>query len=241
MPIIEAADATVLVDRDTGNIQSYDITGSVSPAESAWSDVFIRHSLSNGNSTQHYNETYDGPLNITTSYGVMFMDFMFKAADPRAEDLGVFATCWEAINDNAFVMRDQEYGMNVDLMTYSMFSLANKDPQALLDYTTLVAHADRTFQIFFQHFVSNGLSLEEGDLVYQRIGEDSTDALGAPMAWNGSALPSHPYASLNTNRTVEAWVPNRIQVLHMNPIATYISVVIIIWLIGTTAVVTCLQ
>ena len=237
MPIIEAVDATVSVDKDTGVVYSYNITAPISPTDSAWSDVFVRHSLSN--STQRYTTNYTGPLNMTTSYGVLFMGSMFQAPEPDVDP--ALRTYWEDITDEAFVIRDEEHGLNMDLMTYSMYTLANKDPEALLNYTTLVEHADRTFQTFFQHFVINGLSLTEGGLAYQQINDKSLEALGSPVAANGSGIPQATYAKLNTNRTVEATISNRIQVLHMNAVATYLSVAILLWLVGTTAVVTCLQ
>jgi hypothetical protein len=176
---------------------------------------------------------------MTTSYGILFMGSMFKAADPNLDS--PILTEWESLRDNAFVMRDKEHGLNMDLMTYSMYSLANKDPRALLNYETLVKHADHTFETFFQHFVSNGLSLKEGGLAYQKIGDNSTDALGMPVSWNGTALPQRIYPKANANRTVEASVSNRIRILHMNSVATYLSVAILIWLIGTAAIITILQ
>jgi len=239
MPIVETSDAKVVVDVETGMVQSYEIISPVGPAKSAWSEVFVRHAPTHGNATQQYDKKYRGPLNVTTSYGVLFMGSMFKAADPN---LGPEGTLFmESLRDNAFIMRDAETGMNMDLMTYSMYSLANKDPQALLDYATLVTHANHTFQTFFQHFISNGLSLEQGGWGYQKIGDNSTHALGEPVTLDGRVLPRRKYASLHTNRTVEALVSHRTQVLHMNAIATYLSVAIIIWLIGTTAVVSSLQ
>ncbi|CAN9250628.1 unnamed protein product [Alternaria alternata] len=241
VPIVETADAKVVVDQRTGTVHSYEVIGSIDPAQSAWSEVFVRHALTYGNSTQHYDEEYDGPLNITTSYGVLFMGSMFRAADPTLGLRRFAGDVMEPLYDNSFVMRDREIGMNMDLMTYSMYSLAKKDPQALLDYATLVAHADQTFQTFFQHFISHGLSLDQGGLGYQRIGDNSTDMLGAPVTRDGRALPQREYVERNTNRTVEVLVSRRIQVLHLNSIATYLSVAIIIWLVGTTAVVSCLQ
>jgi len=240
MPIVETSDAKVVVDVKTGVIQSYEIISSVGPAKSAWSEVFVRHALTHGNATQQYDEEYRGPLNITTSYGILFMGSMLKAADSYfGGPLGTSPT--EDPSDNAFVMRDPETGMNMDLMTYSMYSLANKNPRALLDYATLVTHANHTFQTFFQHFISNGLSLEQGGWGYQKIGDNSTQALGEPVTRDGRVLPRRKYKGLRTNRTVEALVSHRTQVLHMNAIATYLSVAIIIWLIGTTAVVSFLQ
>ncbi|CAN9349166.1 unnamed protein product [Alternaria alternata] len=241
VPIVETADAKVVVDQRTGTVRSYEVIGSIDPAQSAWSEVFVRHALTYGNSTQHYDEEYDGPLNITTSYGVLFMGSMFRAADPTLGLRRFAGDVMEPLYDNSFVMRDREIGMNMDLMTYSMYSLAKKDPQALLDYATLVAHADQTFQTFFQHFISHSLSLDQGGLGYQRIGDNSTDMLGAPVTRDGRALPQREYVERNTKRTVEVLVSRRIQVLHLNSIATYLSVAIIIWLVGTTAVVSCLQ
>ena len=233
MPIVETADAKVVVDMETSMAQSHEIIGSVDPAQSAWSEVFVRHALTYENATQRHDERYEGALNVTTSHGILFMGSMFKAADPNIGPTGTsFA---EFIHDNAFVMRDPDIGMNMDLMTYSMYNLTNKDSQALLDYATLVARTNHTFQTFFQHFISNGLSLEKRGLGYQKIGDNSTEALGAPVTWDGRALPQRKYVSRNTNRTVEALASRRIQILHMNAIATYLSVAIISWLIGTTA------
>ena len=237
MPVIEVVDSTVLLDRESGIIHSHQITGTVSSADSAWLDAFIRHGLSN--SSQRYTTNYTGPLNMTTSYGILFMDSMFNAADPYLHSVG--RTYFEPLNDNAFVMRDQDQGLNMDLMTYSMYNLAKKDPDALLDYATLVKHANHTFQTFFQHFVSNGMTMTGGGLAYQRINDDSLEALGPCIAANGTTLPQHKYTKLNTNQTVDAWVSNRVQVLHMDTLATYLSVAILIWLLGTTAIVACLQ
>ncbi|XP_014553958.1 hypothetical protein COCVIDRAFT_40092 [Bipolaris victoriae FI3] len=234
LPTIEAADARVTVDKDTGTVHSFEILNSVRPAQEAWSEVFVQRNFTGSSSNQHLNETYKGPVNMTTSYGVLFMGSMFKAANDKI-------TLWEYIQDNAFVMRDMESGMNMDLMSYSMYNLVNRDPSALLDYDTLVTYAGRTFETFFQHFVTNGLSLETGGLAYQKIGDNSMQELGAPITWNGTALPQREYANQNTNRTAEGEVSSRIQILHMNSVATYLSVAIVIWLIGTTIVITWLQ
>jgi hypothetical protein len=234
MPVIETVGATVLVDQDTGSIQSYTINGPVSPEESAWSNVFVRHSLSASNSTQPYNESYDGTLNMTTSYGVIFMDSMFTAADPNTRFLGVSATNWESITDNAFLMRDKEYDEpGLDDLLHVQSRQQGSSSFARLSNPHCTRRS--TLQTFFQHFVSNGLSLDEEGLVCQKTGEDSMNALGAPIAFNGTALSPHTCASPNMKHTVEACVSNRIQVLHMNSTATYLLVVIVIWLTNTTA------
>ncbi|USP74676.1 hypothetical protein yc1106_01950 [Curvularia clavata] len=233
-PTIEAANAKVTVDKNTGTVHSFEIMDAIRPAQEAWSEVFVQRNFSDQHTTQQFNSTYKGPVNMTTSYGVLFMGSIFKAASDKV-------TLWEYLQDNAFVLRDIGNGINMDLMTYSMYNLANRDPQALLDYKTLAANAGKTFETFFQHFVSNGLSLETGGLAYQKIDDHSMDDLGSPIAWNGTALPQRNYASQNTNRTAEAQVSNRIQVLHMNTVATYLTVSIIVWLIATTVVISFLQ
>lgn len=165
------------------------------------------------------------------------MDTMFRAADNlESESVGI-----QALNNNAFLIRDENHGLNMDLMTYSMYSLVDKDPRALLNYTTLVEKAGQTFSTFFQHFVQHELSLKQGGLTYQNMDDHSLDGIGAPLDINGTELPQAQYASPKSSQKVEALVSNRIQVLHMNTIATYLTVAILIWLIGTTAVVTCLQ
>lgn len=67
------------------------------------------------------------------------------------------------------------------------------------------------------------------------------DELGSPITWNGTALPQRKYASQNTNRTTEGLISSRIQVLHMNAVATYLTVAMIVWLIGTTVVISFLH
>ncbi|CAO2652775.1 Nn.00g021860.m01.CDS01 [Neocucurbitaria sp. VM-36] len=236
-PIIEVAEAKVTVDKTTAVVLSYELDGPVKSSNEAWSEIFTIHDLSK--STQHYDANYTGPLNITTSYGILFMDSMFKAADPTIDS--VLHTTSETASDNAFVMRDQEHGLNMDLMTYSMYALAGKNPEALLDYDILVSHANRTFQTFFQHFINNGLSITEGGLTYQNIKDESYEGLGRPVDIKGTALAPRTYPVVDTNDTIQASMSNRIQVLHMNPVATYLSTAILIWLIGTTAVMMCLQ
>lgn len=167
------------------------------------------------------------------------MDSMLAAADQALSDKS--PSEWEDVDDNAFAVRDQERGLNMDLMTYSMYALANKNPEALLDYNTLVSHANRTFQTFFQHFVSNGMSLSDGGLVYTKLGDTSYQQLGQPVDINGNPALTRKYPVPDTNRTIEVQVSNRTQILHLNPVATYTTAAILIWLITTTVVMACLQ
>ena len=238
-PVFDVAEATVSVDKNTGTIHSYELKEAPKVDSGAWSEVFVRHDISQ--SRQHYNANYSGGLNITTSYGVLFLDAMFGAYDRSPED-SVPGGGFEYLLDNAFNIRDQDVGMNMDLMTYSMYALADKDPEALLNYTTLVSHANRTFQTFFQQFVNSKLSLIDGGWAYQKLDDRSLEGLGRPVDENGTAIAERVYPqTLDANRSIAASVSHRIRVLHMNPVATYLSAAIIIWLIATAACITCLQ
>lgn len=64
VPLIETANMTIIVDAESGFVYSHQMVGSVLPMESAWSDAFIRHQLTN--SSQYFNGSYMGALNMTT-------------------------------------------------------------------------------------------------------------------------------------------------------------------------------
>lgn len=234
-PIIETAEASIVVDTHTGHVHKSSIDGATASVTGAWSDVFTRHA----DPGSPYNGTYSSrKQNITTSFGIMFVDALLGLAD-RRHTAGISYT--EPVNENAFVYRDKKRGFNMDLMTHSMFTLADKDPEALLNYTTLTKHADRTFQTFFQHFVNSGLSLNKGGYAFQPINDDSMSSIGRPVDANGTYIDEKTYTKLNSDRTLEATVSKRIRVLHMNTVATYLSTAILIWLIFTTLVIVCLQ
>jgi heme A synthase len=220
-PIIESTEATITLDKDTGNVVSYMLESAASSADVAWSDVFTQHE---SDLKTRMNTTSLQPTNITASYGVLFLDTLFGTTT----------------KGNAFALIDQDNGLSMDLMTYSMYLLTEKNNEALLNYTTLATYADRTFQTFFQHFVNNGLSLQKGGFAYQPIGDSSMEALGAPLN-NGRVVERQNFAVLNTSRTITASISHRIRVLHMNALATYLSAAILVWLTFTAIIVLCFQ
>ncbi|KAH7070940.1 hypothetical protein FB567DRAFT_211696 [Paraphoma chrysanthemicola] len=235
-PIIETAEATISLDAKTGNVYSHRILGSSTKTDVAWADAFTRHA----NSTPKI-DGIDSSLtqNMTASYGVMFLDTLLGSADRQ---VGRHGKSWyEETSQNAFVFRDAKNGINLDLMTYSMFTLAGQDPEALLNFTTLATTADQTFQTFFQQFVNSELSLSKGGYAYQPIGDNTMESLGPSIDANGTLIAEKRFPVLNTNRTITASVSHRIRVLHMNTTATYLSTAILIWLIFTTITVLCLQ
>jgi hypothetical protein len=231
-PVIETTQATVMLDKGSGFVHTFDIDSVASMGHVPWTDVFTRHQPASG---IHFNNSYSGTLNITTSFGVLFLDSLLGAADRSG---GGHA---QNLANNAFIFRDPKNGINMDLMAYSMYTLANKDPEALLNYTTLVTNADRTFQTFFQYFVNSEVSLTKGGYAYQPISDNSLKALGRPIDQYGAFIEDHTFPVLSPNRTVTATVSHRIRVLNMNAIATYLSAAILIWLIFTTVVVAFLQ
>jgi hypothetical protein len=234
-PTIETAEATVTLFKDTGNVVSYTIDEAAKAADVAWKDVFIQHEPdSTALLNARLNASSLQPVNITTSFGVLFLDSLLGTTD-RSEDGSS-----EQEDANAFTFRDRNNGVNMDLMTYSMYTLAGKDPEALLNFTTLATHADRTFQTFFQYFVNSELSLSKGGFAYQPIGDSSLDTIGLPLRIN-NITQDNTFPILNTSRTVTASISRRIRVLHMNVIATYLSAAILIWLIFTALIIICLQ
>lgn len=234
-PVIETAGASIVVDRYTSQVHSSTVNSTAVAAREAWSDVFTRHDIAG----RQPNGTFSNPnQNITTSFGILFVDALLGLAD-RRHTVGVSYT--ESVKENAFVFRDVDKGINMDLMTYSMYMLARKDPEALLDYATLAQHADRTFQTFFQHFVNSGLSLTKGGYAYQPIDDNSMEALGSSIDEDGNSIPEKNFTRLNTKRTIDASMTQHIRVLHMNTVATYLSTALLIWLIFTTVIVLCVQ
>ena len=129
-----------------------------------------------------------------------------------------------------------------------MYSQVNQDPSALLNITTYERLAQKTFTTFLQHFVSNNVSLETGGWAYQKINASLPSTLG-PILEVENGAPSTTASAYqdimspvsHTNRTVEAKIIQRVELLRMNGVAVWLSIAIMIWLIITTIVVAILQ
>jgi hypothetical protein len=223
-PIIETAEADIAVDAQSGTVLSWKVGSAIEPMELAWADAFTRHEVPE-RTPGLANGSYMGPLNVTTSFGILFLGSLLGSAN-------------RDLDDNAFVFRDKEYGIDMDLMTNTMYAMADKDAEALLNYTTFTELADRTFQAFFQQFVNSGLSLKQGGFTYQPVNDRSMENLGRPIDANGTVISKRGTAPA---QGISASVSTRIRVLHMNTVATYLSAAILIWLIGTTFIIISLQ
>jgi hypothetical protein len=133
-----------------------------------------------------------------------------------------------------FNFRDPSRGLNLDFMTYAMYSLADENPEALLDASILQSLAQETFSTFFQHYVSSDVSLEIGSWAYQPINATLPSVQGLSLSGNQNL--SQSASSSMTNRTVEAVVSTKIELLRVNPVAVWLSVSILIWLLVTTII-----
>ncbi|KAF3386640.1 hypothetical protein F1880_000487 [Penicillium rolfsii] len=244
-PLVETASADVTVNPANGAIQAYKIIDRPTELVEAFADNFLPH-----NGTDFSRERGMAYYNVTISLGRLFMASMLTAADTLhiggAQHIGGYHQ--EDLNDNTYNIRDDFNGLNMDFMSYAMYSMANKDPKALLDPDRYLALAQKTFTTFFQHFVSNNVSMDTGGWGFQKINASLPDTLG-PVVEAGTWLPGtvatpyqddmHPIS--HTNRTVAAHVSQRVQLLQMNALAVWLSVGILGWLMLTTLIVAILQ
>lgn len=154
----------------------------------------------------------------------------------------------EDLDDNTYNIRDQMNGLNMDFMTYSMYTMAGKDPTALLDPETFTRLAEKTYTTFFQHFVSNNISLETGGWAYQKINASLPSDIGPVIDWSAYYVSDRTVSNYqdvspisHTNRTVSAQISQRVELLQMNAVAVWLSIGIMGWLILTTIVVAILH
>jgi hypothetical protein len=90
----------------------------------------------------------------------------------------------EDTGNNTFNIRDEANGLNLNFMSYFMYSMAGEDPAALIDLTAFTRLASKTFTTFFQHFAGNNISLETGSWAYQSINASmSSDLTPAVTVW----------------------------------------------------------
>ncbi|KAJ5888389.1 hypothetical protein N7495_008430 [Penicillium taxi] len=250
LPIIEQADATVTVNPQNSEVLSFNITSTPKTMSEPWADSFVPHNISGpidlaADGEMHYN--------VTLSFGRLFTTTMLTAADTlnlagTDSQLG-YST--EDLSDNSFNIRDKMNGLNMDFMTYAMYTMAGNNASSLLDPDIFTELAEKTFTTFFQHFVSKNLSMETGGWAYQKINASLPVDLGPAVEFSTyyDGLPgrtpskyqdvTHPIS--HTNRKVAAQVSQRVELLQMNAVAVWLSIGIMSWLILTAAVVAILQ
>lgn len=121
-----------------------------------------------------------------------------------------------------------------------MLSLVDNDPKALLDVETLTAAANKTFGTFFQHFVSSNVSLDgAGGWAYQRVNATLPLDLASVYPGQYNVTTSAPSASSeHTNATTILTVSQPIEILRPSPLAVWLYVCILAWLILTALLIT---
>ncbi len=175
------------------------------------------------------------------SYGTLFMDALYNAARCASiMDTGASVGLYysdEDLSDRTFNFRLS--GLNLDYMSYAMFLLVQRSPQALLDLVTLQTVAKDVFSTFFQHYASTNVTLADGGRVFQPIG--ATLPFGLPPILNSSTGQVSSYQDTavhtNTNRTVEAVVQTPVNELVMSLPAVVICLAILAFLAFITVLV----
>jgi hypothetical protein len=197
-----------------------------------------------------YRKSILFPLRFLThnhSYGNFFMKAITNAAclglstisepDPESYSTPTF----DSIKDRVYNMRDNDTGLNIDFMSYAAYADTGHDPTALLDAKTLAEKSQKVFSTFFQHFVSNNLSSEDGNWVLQPFGQQLK--INPPMEFlplqytpGGSVAPNFEDIVRNTSRTVTVTISSHVEMLRMNTVAFWIATSILIWLLITIAI-----
>ena len=144
----------------------------------------------------------------------------------------------ENLSDKTFNFRLP--GLNLDYMSFAMFSLVQRNPQALLDPITLQTVANDVFSTFFQHYATANVTLADGGNVFQSIG--ATLPFGLPPIVNASSdqvnsFNHDPDVRANTSRTVKAIVNTPVVELVFSPVAANLSLAILAFLAFITVLV----
>jgi hypothetical protein len=141
-------------------------------------------------------------------------------------------------DDKVFNLRDNTTGLNLDFMSYAAYTQVGFDPTALLDPDILFETSQKVFSTFFQHFVNNNITKNDGGWVYQPIGQElkvNQPMVNMPTQYtpDGLVAPKFEDVVRNSSQTTTATISTRVEVLRMNEVAFWISASILIWLIIT--------
>ena len=138
----------------------------------------------------------------------------------------------ENLNDRTFNFRQK--GLNADFMSYSALALMNNDVEALLDPKTLYNVSDRVFATFFQRFVADNVTAEDGSYGFQTVDANVPWSLGPILSDGRPTRYQDRNDTHHLSRTIEATLHLQIEHLHMSPTAVYLSLSILTFLAATT-------
>ncbi|KIW31793.1 uncharacterized protein PV07_03385 [Cladophialophora immunda] len=236
MPIFETASAVVTVDVASATVQQYHLTTRPLNDSTAWSDPWLVH----GNQTLielGSDESHVPTVNVTVSYGWLFLESLLSAADTAGlADSNSFegVVSYQNPFDKTFNFR--QTGLNTDFMSYASLALQNNDIEALLDPDVLYSTSNKVFATFFQHFVSNNISMEQGSYGFQAVG--ATLPWDLPLIFNEDSTSTTVYQDQNAtshfSNSVNATIHVDIQQLHMPPVAVCQSLSILAILLAIT-------
>lgn len=229
-PILETARARVTVDIASHKVQNFTLTSDPVPDPNAWTDLFAYHISDEDLPT----DANGYPVNITVSSGAYFLAALVGASDISA--LSATARSGypdtESLDDQTFNIRLP--GLNLDYMSYSMFSLVDFDPTALLERVVLEKTAQQVFSTFFQHYASTSVATTTGGWAFQKLDErlppDLTDVEDRSMV--------DPPANPRAGEVVSVEVLQPVEVLQMSRVAAAIALAILFWLLVTTVALT---
>ncbi|KAF2448838.1 hypothetical protein P171DRAFT_518289 [Karstenula rhodostoma CBS 690.94] len=241
-PVMEIANARVIARQD-GSISDFELMEEPQPYDDPWKDVFVSytHNISDAGPPKRDGIQY---RNVTSSYGIYFLSSLLKApqigfemSDDETNAFG-FDSLYPNYTRNGapYFIREGHSGM--DLMSYCMYYLADKNTTALLANTTLYSElVDKTIQTFFAHFAV-GDANSTSRRAYTEVGEKMPD-LGRKVVLDVKAKTLKQedpeiYPPTDTNRDVGAQLRQRVQLLKMNHIATWLSFGILVSLLLTT-------
>jgi hypothetical protein len=164
------------------------------------------------------------------SYGYLFMDAMLGAADEFSSRT---APRWgygdEVLNERLFVFRQP--GLNVDLMSFAIWSLLGGDISKLLDTEILSETANKVFATFFQHFVSD--TSGGGGRAFQALDYGLPADLLPAINQNGSTLTAYQdhNSSTTVSPTLSAVISRPIYKLDMPLVAVAICLGVLVFVI----------
>ena len=168
------------------------------------------------------------------------MDALYNAADcARLGEGALQETGYgdEDLTDRTFNFRLK--GLNVDYVSYAMFSLAQRNPTALLDPSTLQNFSNIVFSTFFQNYASTNVTVNEGGRVFQHIGASLPAGLPPIVNISGGGLSSYQDTNVPSyiNKTIEAVIHTKVEQLIMSPAAVILCLTILVFLACTTILV----
>lgn len=229
-PVLETAKSRVTVDIASHKVHNFTLSSDPVPDDNAWTDLFSYHIPV----VDLPIDIIGYPVNITISYGAYFLAALVGASDISA--LSATARSGyqdtETLDEQTFNIR--EPGLNLDYMSYSMFTLVDSDPLALLDQATLERTSQQVFSTFFQHYASASVTTGNGGGAFQKLDErlpaDLTDVTDRSMV--------DPPANPRAGEMVSVEVMQPVEVLQMSRVAAAIALAVLLWLLVTTVALT---